>query len=67
MQWNLKDQPADGWTILEGILTNPDANPNLIIAALKLYTNLKPHNIPVYKDGFESLFKRLIRNRSIKS
>ena len=60
VQWNLENQPADGWTILEGILTNHDAAPDLIISALKLYTNLKPHKIPVYKDGFESLFKRLL-------
>ena len=60
VQWHLANQPADGWTILEGILTNSDAQHDLTVAALKLYTNLKSHQIPLYKDGFESLFKRLV-------
>jgi len=58
VQWNLKES-VEGWNLMELIISGENDN-DLTISVLKLYANLESVNAPIYKDGFETLFKRII-------
>ena len=60
VQWNLKES-VEGWNLMELIISGENDN-DLTISVLKLYANLESVNAPIYKDGFETLFKRIIAN-----
>ena len=59
VQWNLEAEPVDGWNLVECVLAG-NYEPDFTISILKLYSNLKPLEIPIYKDAFEALFKVLL-------